>query len=241
MGFRSQVSVIVASRNRRGLLGDLLASLGACNPHPAEVVVVDDAGDEPLDQSELADGLAFRLRVVRNDRRVGPGAARNRGVHASRGDVLLFTDDDCIVRSDWVGVLAGAVETRADDMLGGVGGRVLARERDLFSRYFEFHRILEPRPHDAAHPRRIPYLVTANCAIRRDVFMRAGGFDGRIPAAGGEDAALSMRIVRSGYHFEREESAIVEHRFRPGLREFSRTFYRYGLGGRYVVDRYLPR
>jgi cellulose synthase/poly-beta-1,6-N-acetylglucosamine synthase-like glycosyltransferase len=84
-------------------------------------------------------------------------------------------------------------------------------------------------------------LVTANCAIRRDVFMRAGGFDGRIPAAGGEDAALSMRIMKNGYHFEHEGRAVVEHRFRPGLREFAQTFYRYGLGGRYVVDRYLPR
>jgi glycosyltransferase involved in cell wall biosynthesis len=241
MGVRSEASVVVATRNRRDLLGDLLTSLARCDPLPAEVVVVDDAGDDALDPSALANVAPFRLRVVRNDRCVGPGAARNRGVHASRGDLLLFTDDDCVVRTTWVGALASALESRGDEMLGGVGGRVLARDRDLLSRYFEFHRILEPRPHDAEYPRRIPYLVTANCGIRRDVFMRAGGFDGRIPAAGGEDAALSMRIVRSGYHFEREENAVVEHRFRPGLREFAQTFYRYGLGGRYVVDRYLPR
>lgn len=241
MGVRSNVSVVVATRNRRDLLGDLLTSLSHCDPLPAEVVVVDDAGSDPLDQHTLAREAPFRVRVVRSERCVGPGAARNRGVHASRGDLLLFTDDDCVVRPEWVGALAGSLDRSSDERLGGVGGRVLARDRDVFSRYFEFHRILEPRPHDAAHPRRIPYLVTANCAIRRDVFMRAGGFDGRIPAAGGEDAALSMRIVKSGYHFEREDSAVVEHRFRPGLREFAQTFYRYGLGGRYVVDRYLPR
>lgn len=241
MGIRSSVSVVVATRNRRVLLVDLLTSLARCDPLPGEVVVVDDASDEPIEPGARGDGHPFRLRVVRNDCCVGPGAARNRGVHASRGDLLLFTDDDCVVRPGWVGALADALEGRADEMLGGVGGRVLARDGDVFSRYFEFHGILEPRHHDSEHPRRIPYLVTANCGIRRDVFMRAGGFDGRIPAAGGEDAALSMRIVRSGYHFEREDSAVVEHRFRPGLREFAQTFYRYGLGGRYVVDRYLPR
>jgi GT2 family glycosyltransferase len=154
--------------------------------------------------------------------------------------VLLFTDDDCIVSPSWVGALHTALDVPADSPLGGVGGRVLARDRDVFSRYFELHRILEPRPHDAAHPTRIPYLVTANCGIRRDVFMRAGGFDGRIPAAGGEDAALSMRIAKRGYHFEQVRDAVVHHRFRPGFRAFYETFYRYGLGGRYVVDRYLP-
>jgi GT2 family glycosyltransferase len=99
---------------------------------------------------------------------------------------------------------------------------VLAHDSDIFSRYYEFHRILEPRPHDAQHPDRIPYLVTANCAIRRTAFMRAGGFDERLPLAGGEDAALSIRMVKRGYFLERVPDAVVRHRFRRGLRDFAR-------------------
>jgi GT2 family glycosyltransferase len=232
-------SMIVATRNRAGMLLELLESLARCAPLPDEVVVVDDGSDAPVDASLRDRDLPFRLRVLRNATATGPGAARNRGVHASRGDVLLFTDDDCVVDPSWVGALASPLSGEPT-LLAGVGGRVFARDRDVFSRYFEFHRILEPRPHDAAHPERIPYLVTANCAIRREAFMRAGGFDGRIPMAGGEDAALAARIVKKGYHLERVPSAFVHHRFRPGLVEFARTFYRYGLGGRYVVDRYLP-
>lgn len=233
-------SVIVATRDRPDLLADLVASLARCAPMPRELVVVDDASTRPVDEVGLRSALAIRVRVVRNERSVGPGAARNRGVHASRGEVLLFTDDDCVVDPAWAGRLVTALAEGAEE-LGGVGGRVLARDRDVVSRYYELHRILEPRAHDAAHPRRVPYLVTANCAIRRDAFMRAGGFDGRIPAAGGEDAALSMRMVRRGYHFEHVPEAVVHHRFRPSLRDFARTFYRYGLGGRFVVDRYLSR
>lgn len=231
-------SVVVATRDRAALLADLLASLRACDPLPAEVVIVDDGSAHPVTAADCGE-TPFRLRIVRHARSVGPGAARNRGVHASRGDLLLFTDDDCLVDPDWVGAHVRRLE-RGDTALGGVSGRVLARDPDVFSRYFEFHRILEPRPHDAAHPERVPYLVTANCSIPRDVYMRAGGFDGRIPTAGGEDAALSMRIAKRGYHFVRDEAALVHHRFRPGLRAFAQTFYRYGLGGRYVVDRYLP-
>jgi GT2 family glycosyltransferase len=232
-------SVIVATRNRPQLVQELLQSLAASSPLPSEVVLVDDASDVSVERLFQPAELPFRLRILRNDAAVGPGVSRNRGVHYSRRNLLLFTDDDCVVEPGWVGALASALpETAA--LLGGVGGRVLARDRDVFSRYYEFHRILEPRPHDRNHPKRIPYLVTANCAIRRDAFMRAGGFDGRIPEAGGEDAALSMRLAKVGYHFERVDSAVVHHRFRPGVADFKRTFYRYGLGGRYVVDRYLP-
>jgi GT2 family glycosyltransferase len=232
-------SVIVATHDRPDLLAELVRSLGACDPRPDEMVLVDDASRSPAEHVLRDVPVPFRVKVLRNDRALGPGAARNRGVHASRGDVLLFTDDDCLVEPGWVGALSERLAS-TDGKLGGVGGRVLARDRDVFSRYYEFHRILEPRPHDASHPARIPYLVTANCAIRREAFMRAGGFDSRIPVAGGEDAALSIRIVKRGYYLEHVPDAVVRHRFRPGVVDFARTFYRYGLGGRYVVDRYLP-
>lgn len=232
-------SVIVPTKDRAGSLYELLQSLARCDPPPDEAIVIDDGSARRLDEAMLQKTLPCRLRILRNDTSVGPGAARNRGVHASRGALLLFTDDDCTVDRGWVGAMASYLEA-GHDQLGGVGGRVLARDGDVFSRYYEFHRILEPRHHDAAHRRRIPYLVTANCAVRREAFMRAGGFDGRIPVAGGEDAALSMRMVKRGYHLEHVSAAVVRHRFRPGLLDFARTFYRYGLGGRYVVDRYLP-
>jgi GT2 family glycosyltransferase len=233
-------SVIVATRDRHDLLADLVSSLAQSAALPRELIVVDDGSVRPVDENQLRTSLPFRVRVVRNERSVGPGAARNRGAHASRGEILLFTDDDCVVDGGWAEHLVAALMA-GNDELGGVGGRVRARDRDVVSRYYELHRILEPRAHDAAHPQRVPYLVTANCAIRRAAFMRAGGFDGRIPAAGGEDAALSMRMVKRGYHFEHVPEAVVHHRFRPGLRDFAQTFYRYGLGGRFVVDRYLSR
>ena len=232
-------AVVVPTRNRHSLLLDLLSSLRHLDPVPAEVVVVDDASASPVTSPVISADYPFHLKVLRNQLCIGPGASRNRGVHHSRSSIILFTDDDCIVKPGWASALVDAIK-RGSESLGGVGGRVLARDRDIYSRYYEFHRILEPRPHNAANPDAIPYLVTANCAMTREWFMRAGGFDERLPDAGGEDAALSMRIARLGGHFLRTDGAVVHHRFRRGLVDFARTFYRYGLGGRYVVDRYLP-
>lgn len=229
-------SVIIATCNRPRLLGDLMESVGRLDPVPDEVVICDDSAPGTALTPPV---LPCRVRIVRNTGAHGPGAARNLAVHSSRGDLLLFTDDDCIVAPGWAGALAGTL-SNSPEVIAGVGGRVLARDSDVFSRYYEYHRILEPRPHDAARPDEIPYLVTANAAVRRDPFMRAGGFDTRIPTAGGEDAAMSLRIAKLGFRFRRAETAIVKHRFRPSFRDFAKTFHRYGLGGRYVVDRYLP-
>lgn len=230
----------MATRDRPALLKELIESIGRSAVVPMEVVIADDGSSPPVDGPSLSEGRPFAVRVVRSDRSQGPAKARNRAVHASRGDILLFTDDDCVVHERWVEQHALALQ-RGGDALGGTGGRVLARDRDVVSRYCEFHGILEAKPHDRAHPARIPYLVTANCAVWRTAFMRAGGFDEGLAIAGGEDVAFSMRLAKRGYVFERAVDAVVWHRFRPGLREFYRTFYRYGLGGRYVVDRYLSR
>ncbi len=230
-------TVVIPTHNRPEMLSDLLSSLLECDPLPDEVVVVDDGSTVPVRIDEMQ--WPFRFQLLRQDQSRGPGTARNLGVHSSRGDIILFTDDDCLVDPGWVGAHRKRLEN-AEPALGGLGGRVRARGNDLFSRYYEFHRILEPRPHDAAAPERIPYLVTANCAVTRRAFMKAGGFDGRIPTAGGEDAALAIRMVKQGFHLERNLSAVVTHRYRASLADFARTFYRYGLGGRYVVDRYLP-
>jgi hypothetical protein len=50
-----------------------------------------------------------------------------------------------------------------------------------------------------------------------------------------------MRMAKMNYYFENVDEARVLHRYRPSLIDFCKTFYRYGLGGRYVVDRYLSR
>jgi glycosyltransferase involved in cell wall biosynthesis len=233
------VSVVVASRGRNAMLSNLLLSLDSMTPAIGEVVVVDDGSRVPVADSIVDKGWSFRLKIIRNDAPRGPAFARNQAVHRSRGRILLFTDDDCLVDPTWAGHLVAHLE-KGPEGLGGVGGCVIAAGHDLFSRYYEFNRILDPRAHDSEHPSRIPYMVTANCGIRRETYMRAGGFDSDMKIAGGEDVALSLKISKLGLFFERDERAKVRHRFKPGLRSFWRTFFNYGRGGRYVMDRYLP-
>ena len=232
-------SVIVATHNRLSMLKDLLDSLSKMSAFPGEVIIVDDGSEKVVSSHVNTEKYPYSIKTIRNSIPQGPAKTRNIGVHNSKGDIIAFTDDDCIVEKQWLNSLYKTLK-KSKEKLGGVGGKVKAYNNDIFSRYYEFNSILEPRPHDRDHPHRIPYLVTANCAIKRDAFMRAGGFDEKIKKAGGEDCAMSMRMAKIGYYFEKEERAVINHRFKKGFRNMFRTFFWYGKGGRYVVDRYLP-
>lgn len=232
-------SLIVPTHNRHREVAGLLHALREQSRTDFELILIDDASAVPLSSEITIEDYPFRVVVHRVVRNRGPGHCRNAGVMLSQSDVLLFTDDDCRPQPDWVDRLVTAISDAGAE-IGGVGGKTVAEGGDLYSRYYEFHRILDPLPHDKNNPSLLPYLVTANCAMRKDALLGAGGFDCRIPNAGGEDVAASIRMLKAGHKLIRCADAVVRHRFRSGLKDFWRTFYRYGLGGRYVVDRYLP-
>lgn len=232
-----EASVIIPSRGRTQQLSETLDAIMAQRGRPLEVIVVDDNGSNEAVQ-ETALIVEGKGKLVRAGGK-GPGAARNRGAMLARGTYLLFTDDDCLPDPEWAMRLADRLGA-ADDPLIAVGGRTVAAGKDFFSRYYDLHRVLDPMPHDPAHPERIPYMVTANCGIRRDTFFRIGGFDEDIPFAGGEDVGLSLKLIRAGGHIVRVPDAVVRHQFRSGIKALHRMFHQYGQGGRHVVDRYLP-
>jgi glycosyltransferase involved in cell wall biosynthesis len=90
-------SVVIPARNAERTLGAVLASLGAQDPPPAEVIVVDDASTDRT--SEIAE--ANRARVVRGSGVGYAGGARNEGWDHAVGDVVVFLDADAIPRPDW--------------------------------------------------------------------------------------------------------------------------------------------
>ena len=129
---------------------------------------------------------------------------------------------------DWLAALSAALSSRPESV-AGVGGRVLPGAEDRVSAYMTLHRILEP-------PVSLRYVVTANCILRRSALEAVGGFDEAVVAPGGEDPGLCLKLGQLGYTFAFEPRALVTHHYRPGYREFLRTFYRYGKGCRIVMD-----
>lgn len=232
-----KVSVVIPCHGRIASLErsvrSVLASANTIDGE-VEVILVDDCSPIPVRealQSKLRDP---RVQFLRHDANRGPAAARNTGIAHARFDVVLFTDDDVVVDPHWLERLARYLAD-APTRVGGVGGRVRALGADLFSRYFEYHHILDPFRLDDG---RVLYVVTACCGYRRSVLREVGGFDEDVKAPGGEDPGLAFKVAAAGYELHVVEDAVVAHDFRLGLRDFWRTFQRYGRGCRHQVDRH---
>src|SRR4051812_2639852 len=101
-----KVAVAIASRDRRELLAQLLASLRAQTLPSSEfeVIVVDDGssdGTAELLEREREEG-ELDLTAIRHESSAGPAAARNAAWRAARAPLVAFTDDDCVATPAWL-------------------------------------------------------------------------------------------------------------------------------------------
>jgi glycosyltransferase involved in cell wall biosynthesis len=168
-------SIIVCTLNRSKALHDLLKSIKDLEV-PAglqwEIVAIDnDSSDDTRSVvQEFAKSSGLNVRYYLEARR-GKSFALNTGISEATGEILAFTDDDCILPKNWLAVLVG--EFAADPELSGLGGRVL--------RYNELDRPVTIMK----HPYREVYspisnlglIYGCNMAFRRRMFDAVGPFD----------------------------------------------------------------
>lgn len=181
------------------MLTRLLVSLQRTEYPRWEAVVVDDGSTDDT----RAAVERFRASGMPLNYRYQPwqkmGAARNMGITAAVGDIVAFTDDDCLVDPGWVGVLAETFRTHPEAL--GVQGKTVT-ERSAMT---PFTRQIEQL--EGGQPYR-----TCNVAYRRSVLQALGGFDSMLIR--GEDVVMAMRVLERGpIIFARE--AVVVHPPRP--------------------------
>jgi GT2 family glycosyltransferase len=218
------LSVVVPAVNAEAELGDCLASLLAADQPPAqvEIVVVDNGS---VDATAAVAGR-YGVRSVFEGRR-GVGYARNRGVAETGGDVVAFTDPDCVADRRW---LVEVVRPFADPGVVAVAGRVVPFPPLTAAERFAARRRSHSQERALDHAER-PYALAVNLALRRDALEGLGGFDVRFPGGGFEDADLCWRLrERDGRRIAFAPDALVLHRYRRTRREFLTQHYRYGYG-----------
>lgn len=181
-----RLSIIISADGGTENLERCLSALRGQDPAPEQIVVVHggslDAGEGPLSTSGC--------QVVRVDAPRGIGAARNAGAFAAEGEILVFIAVDSVVRPGWVRALRRAFA----DGACLAGGRIdTAGDRSSAMDY-----ALPWWRHDEAGRNGfLPLVSGAHLAVRRDVFLRLGGFDERGPV--NEDVDFSLRAQLAGY------------------------------------------
>lgn len=195
---------------------------------PAEILIVDNASDVPLQCS--ATDLPVRLLYCAQR---GPANARNLGASVATTEWLAFSDSDCVpspvMFSGYLNALPGSV---------GYAGMVKALDDDPVSKYYDDQEILIPPEVSGGEDHGRPdYLVTANCIVWKSAFMQVGGFDGSISIAAGEDVALGFKLREIG-QLDYAKASVCLHEFTSQLPDFAGRFIRYGQGNKLVAQRF---
>jgi glycosyltransferase involved in cell wall biosynthesis len=210
------VSVIVPVFNDSAQLRTCLEALRD-QTHPSEhleVIVVDNGSDEDV-AGVVSAFPGFRLE--REDA-VGSYAARNQGIEASKGEILAFTDADCVPDPQWVA--AGVAALRADPGLGAVGGpiRMFAPSPERIT-CFDLHDLVWGMP-QRVYIESFGLAATGNLFARRYVFDRVGRFDPEFRSCG--DCEWSFRLTAGGHRLGYAPDARVQHPTRGSFRSFVR-------------------
>lgn len=210
------VSIIIPIHGKLAHTLACLRSLARHAPRASfEVIVVDDASP---DESASVLARVAGMRLLRNETNFGFVASCNAGAAAARGEFLLFLNNDTQVTSGWLDALLRCFSERADCGIAGsrlvypdgrlqeAGGLVFADGSCWTTGRFESRDAAEFR-----YRRATDYVSGAALLIRREVFARVGGFDGRYAPAYYEDADLAFAVRKLGLRVYYEPASTVIH------------------------------
>jgi glycosyltransferase involved in cell wall biosynthesis len=214
------ISVIICTRNRAESLRPTLESIGKVivpQGWTIELLVVDNGSNDHTEQVVRCTGFSQMAIKYIMEPRIGKSYAYNTGLSAAIGEVLLFTDDDVRVPTNWVvGMCRPILDGGADAVAGGV---VFPPHIDhlLKMSLLKNRRGWVASTHylDPHHP---AGLVGANMAFHRRVLDKVPGFDielgpGPEGLGNAEDIMFSWQLLATGYTLVGALDVAVEHHF----------------------------
>ena len=197
-----RVSVVVCAYNAERTMEPCLVSLERLNYPNYEVIVVNDGStDRTLAISESFD----YCRIISQENK-GLSIARNVGAEAATGEIVAYTDSDCVADPDWLNYLVGTMETKGLAACGGPNfsptETSLVPEAVAVSPGAPCHVLLDDEIAE--------HIAGCNMAFRRAVLLGIGGFDPIFRAAG-DDVDICWRLQDAGYAIGYSPAGFVWH------------------------------
>lgn len=217
-----QVSVVIPTYNRCDILHRTLPTVFAQDFPPSEyevIVAIDGSTDETASYlRSLRPACAFQILEQTNQ---GQAAAKNTGVRAARGELILLLDDDIFCGPGFVSehVRAHSDGERkvavAPVLIAAESRPGFATERERAFAKCNYR--WPPERSKGRWPREL--LVPPNCSLPRTLMLEAGGFDARFYRAH-EDAELAIRLWKMGVRFEYLDTPVTEKIFTKSADDF---------------------
>lgn len=238
-----KISIIVPFYNAQETLGDCIESLLALNDAECEIFVVDNASTD--DSLKIAQSYENRVsnmnyRVLEESKR-GREYARNLGAKEAAGELLAFTDADCIVDSNWSREIRGAFQLHPE-WDGGGGNIKGAAPNNLVQKFLSLYTL---RAH-FTEPKEFTSFDLfqggfpgANLIARKKIFEKIGGFN-ELPYASGDFDLCAQVYAHSG-KMGAIPNAIVFHQHRSTVEAMCRQAYTTGRAQSVLMKKYFPQ
>lgn len=227
------ISVIMPTRNRAPILPAAVTALdAAAKGHDVEIIIIDNGSSDGTAAMVASLATSNAAVVYATEPVAGVCRAKNRGIRLARGDILVFTDDDCRVAPDYFAVLAAHYRHQSGPVV--VGGRVelgdptdapiTIKTEDAFATLG-----------GVQHPG--GFVHGCNLTMTRSVLDRVGMWDERFgpgaPFKAAEETELNYRAHKAGIPVHYLPSLVSQHfHGRKGLsdvKDLNRS-YQFGNG-----------
>ena len=214
-----RVSVVVCSYNGAATLAECLEALGKLDYPDYEVILIDDGSTD--ETRAIAARFPHILYLYQENQ--GLSAARNAGARRATGDIVAYTDSDCVPDRHWLLYLAEAME---DQQVEAIGGPNVPPDSDAWTA-----RCVAASPGGPSHvmldDRRAEHVPGCNMAVRRDKLLALHGFDEQFRQAG-DDVDICWRFLDAGMSVGYAPSALVWHHRRSTVGAYWKQQAGYG-------------
>ncbi|WP_269523504.1 glycosyltransferase [Coraliomargarita parva] len=214
-----RVSVVVCSYNGSRTLEGCLESLMKLEYPDYEVIVVNDGSTDSTGE------IAQRFPRVRYFEQVNKGlsVARNKGAELATGEIVAYTDDDCVIDEHWLHYLVLGMKDQAVEAIGGPN---ITPDSDGWPA-----RCAAASPGNPSHvmldDHYAEHIPGCNMAFRRDILLGLGGFDAQYRVAG-DDVDMCWRLLDAGYKIGYASGAMVWHHRRASVKAYAKQQKGYG-------------
>lgn len=240
---KNMISVIVPAFNAEKTIGKCIESILAQEfEEEFELIVVDDASKDATVQKAMEFGQGI---VLVEQKHAGPAVARNNGAKKAKGEIIVFTDADCVASASW---LREMIAPFSDKNVAGVQGAYKTKQKSLVARFCQIE--IEERYERMKKAAGLDWIGSYSAAYKKKVFLDFSGFDESFPIASGEDPELSYRMAEKGLLLVFNPKAIVFHQHPESLgkylkTKFFRAYWRVQLYGKHkkkaIKDSYTPQ
>lgn len=214
-----KVSVVVCSYNGGRTLEECLHSLVRLDYPDHEIILIDDGSTD--DTPQIVEG--FPQIIYHRQENRGLSAARNVGAELATGEIVAYTDSDCVVDEDWLTYL---VQGMQDQQVEAIGGPNITPESDGW-----MAKCVAASPGNPSHvmlnDSSAEHVPGCNMAFRRSTLLMLGAFDTQFWIAG-DDVDICWRLLDAGLRIGYAPGAMVWHHRRTSIRAFSKQQKGYG-------------